>query len=893
MASSNSVLATNARFKMNAFVKKFLGVLVVGQLTFLAWPAQKTMNLGGLPLWFEATRGQADSQYVAHGRDSEFMVSPAGTEMVLREAGGKTASTRMEFVGANPAAEISGDAAMGGKISYLIGNDSTRWQSGLAAFGRVRVERVYPGINVVYYGNQQRLEYDFDLAPGARPEMIALRFTGADKVSVNSEGDLDVKLDGRDIIQHQPVAYQVSGGIRQAVQVSYRTMDARTVGFSVGHYDSGLPLVIDPVLAYSTFFGGNKDDIVWAVAFGTNDNSVYIAGQTVSTTIADGVGLATPGAFQTTLQGGQVDGDAFVAKFGATGTNLIGTNLIYCTYLGGSGEDVANALTVDGEGHAFVAGTTDSLNFPHTNAIMGTYGNPPYHYNGSQLTGSFDNFLKANPFCGFVTELDASGANLVYSTYLGGGGVGWNSAFGVAVDGEDRALVVGETFSTNFPVTANAYQTKFASVNNFYLGCNAFVSEIASNGNTLNYSTYLGGTNQDTAYSVSVNNGFVAVVGTTCSSNFPTTNYLGVTANSVGFTSSGQFLNGLTSGNLNNNLQILPYVFDGFVTLFQETNGTNLAPVYSTFLGGTNNDVAYGVAVDASGTAFVVGGTTSINFPNTTNMLSSFVLTNGTGVFLTNAFLTQIKLTNGSPVIGFSQVFGGAGNDIGWGVTLDAAENVFIAGSTSSVTNFNANPEDLLGSLSWTNAGGYDAFVTVFKSDLSGLIYSADFGSSFDDSAYCIAVDPEDSVYVAGATYVGPSAVTAYPLFNSFQPMPPDDVNGFLAKIWMGSSISPQLLTSTSGTNLLLSWAPEPQAQIGSGTFFVQTATNLLSMVVTTNLIPPIPPATLTNEVVVTNWVAAPNWTTLAVPPVRTTNGVTTFTVTPTSQNQFFRLKSF
>lgn len=876
----------NAHFKMNSFAKKSLGVCVVLQLAVLALSAQKVMNLGSLPLWFEASPGPADvsSQFVAHGCDSEFLISSSGAEIVLRETGGKTVSTHMQFVGVNPSAGISGDAGLGGKINYLIGNDPARWQPGLAAFVRVRVEKIYPGINVVYYGNQQRLEYDFELAPGVKPEAIVIRFDGADKISVNDQGELVVKLDGREIIQHQPVAYQVSGNNRHAVQVGYKILDARTVAFSVGRYDSQLPLVIDPVLAYSTFFGGNNNDIAWAVALDTNDNSVYIAGQTLSTKITSTLPFATPGAFQTNFPGGRATGDAFVAKF-----NNSATNLIYCTYLGGSGADVAKALAVDAAGHAFVAGATLSTNFPVKNYVV--YQN----FNGSKIAGQFDPTVNLYPSDAFVSELETNGSSLIYSTYLGGESS--DAALGLALDPDDNVYVTGYTYSTNFPVTSNALMPKFASVNNFYLGCNAFVAEIPAGGNTLNYSSYLGGTNVDVGYAIAFNNDYVAVAGSTCSSNFPAINSIQQYVSTNDYY-NGSLLNGRTN-NVNNNLQITPFVTDAFVTLFQ-ANGTGLSPLYSTFLGGTNTDLAYGVAVDPSGNAYVVGGTTSTNFPSSTNgvALSSYVQTNTTGLFITNAFLTQIQWTGGHPYIGYSRTFGGFGNDVATGVALDAAGNVFIGGFTSSWTNYNATTGNLIGALSYTNTalGGnnnVNVFVTAFKSDFSGLLYSADFGSSSGDWGYGIAVDAADSVYVVGQTKSSTGSSIGFPVFNAWEPIPPDDNNGFLTKIWLAPPALPELTTTNTGTNLLVSWSAVPLAQINANTFYLETTTNLISGVLfTTNLVS-------TNVIISTSLIGATNWTIVKQKPFSTneivggiTNQTYTYTFDPTNQMRFFRLQS-
>ena len=865
----------NARFKMNSFVKKFLGVGIVLQLAVWVLPAQTRMNLGSLPLWFEtAQNGAAATQFVARGRDSEITISADGVQFELRQSNQQVGSARMGFAGANRSAEISGGAELAAKINYFTGNDPARWQPGRDAFGQVRVTGIYPGINVVFYGNQQRLEYDFDLQPGARPETVAIRFTGVDEVAVNPQGELVVKLDGREIIQHQPVAYQAFGKVRHAIQVGYKVLDAHTVAFSVGDYDPRLPLVIDPVIAYSTFFGGNNNDTAWAVALGTNDNSVYIAGQTLSTKITSSLLLATPGAFQTSFQGGPSTGDAFVAKFHDLGTNTdelsdLATNLIYCTYLGGSADDAAYALAVDANGHAFVAGSTSSTNFPIKNPII--YGN----FNGSKIGGVFNALFKQFLSDAFVSELGTNGTNLVYSSYLGG--ESWEAAFGLALDPAGDAFVTGETFSTNFPVTANAYQHFFASSNNINVGCNAFVSEISTNGSngmTLSYSTYLGGTNQDVGHAISYNNGFLAVAGSTCSSNFPTfnspTNLISGTNHFV-----GNELNRATN-NINNNLTIGPVVNDAFVTLFQTTGTSLSAPLYSTFLGGTNDDSAYGVAVGPSGNVYVVGETTSTNFPSTTYTnqvaLPSYLQTNNANIFLTNAFLTQIVWDGTTPAIGYSQMFGGFGNDFAWGVALDTVGNIFIVGQATSYTNLLATTNNIIGSLTRTNAnndGSSDVFITAVKADFSALLYAAYFGSSRDDFGYGIAVGADDSAYVVGQTLWTSGASVGFPVFNAWEPVAPDGNNGFLTKIWLTPPALPELTVSNSGTNVVVSWSASLLAQINTSTFNLQTTTNLVS----------------TNWVVVTQNPFSTNEVIAGV-----TNQFYTYPFGRTNQMRFFRL---
>ncbi len=857
---------------MNSFVKKFLSSGAVLQLTILALSAQTTMNLGNLPLWFEADPSAATSQFVAHGRDSEIQLAATSAQFVFRQSAHQTVSARMEFVGANPTAEISGGAEMTGKVNYLVGNDSSHWQSGVTAFAQVRANQIYPGINVVYYGNQQRLEYDFDLAPGVKPETIALRFAGADKVSVNHQGELVVTLAGREIVQHQPVAYQTVGNTRHEIPVGYKMVGANTVAFSVGQFDAHLPLVIDPVLSYATYFGGNSTDIAWAVAWG-NDNSIYIAGQTLSTKISSSLPFATSGAFRTNFQGGSQTGDAFIAKFHDPGTNAAGadlnTNLIYCTYLGGSGDDVAKSLAVDSSGHAFVGGATTSTNFPVKNWVV------YQSFNGATNAGKYDPSVKAYPSDVFVTELETNGASLVYSTYFGGSG--YDSVLGLALDSSDNVYITGYAFSTNFPVTPDAYQTNYAFLNTqTYVFGNAFIAEIAANGNTLNYSSYLGGTNVDIGYAISVNGSYVTVVGSTSSTNFPTRNFIHqsfvqlpfYTTNKVSGTTNitinyfdGGHLNGST-----NKVSSLFFQNDAFVASFL-VNGTSLTNRYVTLLGGTNDDLAYGVTTDPDGNAYVVGGSDSRNFVNTTNgvYIPSFMRTNTTGVVVTNAFLTQVTWNGSNANVGYSQMFGGSVADQAQGVALDAAGDIFIIGTARSL-NFPTTTNNLIGSLTVTNSGNNssrsDVFVTAVKADFSQLLYSTYFGGAGNEFGNAIAVDPDGNAFITGQTL----SSTTFPVFDAWQATVPDANNAFLAKIWLNAPALPALTINHVGTNLFVLWPPVA---------FVQFTTNDLRLATTTNLL-----------------VNTTNWTVLSQTPVLT-NGSYTYKFGPTNQARFFRLQKY
>jgi hypothetical protein len=343
--------------------QKNLAVLALG-LAALAASAQTTANFGSVPLYFEAA---SPASFLARGGDSQFSVSPDGARLVLQKSG-VTRTVQMQFTGANPQARIQGDTELPGKINYLTGSDPAQWRAGVPTFAKVRAGEIYPGINVVYYGNQRRLEYDLTVAAGADPNSIAIHFAGADKISLDAQGGLVLELGDDEILQPKPLVYQTVGGARNEIAGGYKILDAHDVAFAVGNYDHALPLVIDPVLAYSTYFGGTLADTAWSVAVDTSSN-VYVAGQTLSKYAVKKVPFSTPGAFQQNFGGGKLIGDGFVAKFDSTGTNLI-----YLTYLGGSGDDFVASVAVDAAGNAFVTGFTDSPNFPTNNALQPAIG---------------------------------------------------------------------------------------------------------------------------------------------------------------------------------------------------------------------------------------------------------------------------------------------------------------------------------------------------------------------------------------------------------------------------------------------------------------------------------------------------------------------------------------
>lgn len=701
-----------------SFLKPVAAAVAISSLALAA--RAQTVSPFALPLYFEANKNQ--TEFLSSGSDYQFFISPTSVQIALRESS-HTATARMEFVGANAHAQIRGLEALPDKVNYLIGNDPSQWQTGLATFPKVRVSEIYPGINLVFHGNQRRLEYDFAVHPGANPNAIKIRFSGVDRIYTTSQGDLVLKIGGNEICQPAPEIYQTTGGTRKIIGGGYKILDARTVAFETANYDHSLPLVIDPMLNYSSFFGGNLDTIGWAIALGTND-CVYVAGQTMSK------GFFTSGAVQTNYGGGTYAGDAFVAKLAGNPA----TNLIYLTYLGGKGDDAALGLAVNPAGNAFVTGYTESTNFPVSNAI------PGHAKIGGKIGPTGLYFADA-----FVTELSQSGSNLIYSTYLGGESA--DSGYGIALDSSNDVYVTGFSYSTNFPVTPNAMQSHLLCSNNMYVDANAFVSEITNGGGALVYSTYLGGTNYDVGRAIALDtSNDVYVAGYTASFNFP------VWHTPTNFPSL-HYLNGAT------NAFHVDNKFDGFVTKFPPLNGT-ISPstqtnaFYSTFLGGTNNDLAYGIAVDGAGNAYVTGWTCSTNFPITNNPsgLFSYVTTNGTFFppIATNAFLTKIS-ADGRQVMD-STVFGGRSIDIGYGVAVDAAGDAFVVGTENS-TNFpTMNTSGSLMATNTSRTGVNDAFVAAFNADWSTMYYSVCLGGKKSTFGCGIALDSATNVFITGLT---------------------------------------------------------------------------------------------------------------------------------------------
>ncbi len=706
-----------------------LAAAVAGQKpvnSFRPWPrgsASLNRNYGQLPLSFQANVGQTDPRVQFLSAANGAMLFLTSTEAVFRLdklAGGapdslgevgppSTAVVRMQLTGAYPDVHGAGLEALPTRANYFLGGDPAAWHTNVPSYGRVEFPGVYPGIDLVYYGNQGQLEYDFVVAPGADPRAIALHFQGADGVALDAAGNLVVRTAAGPLVQHRPVLYQTVNGVRQSVAGSFVLLGPDQVGVTVGRYDPAQALVIDPTLAYSSYLGGSGEEMALGLAV-DDQGDMFVTGQTSSPDFP-------------TTDGSTGDGlpHAFVAELDPTGTYLV-----FATYLGGSGIDRGNAITLDGGGDIYIAGRTSSRNFPRAHAL-------PY---GRTYPGG--------AYSAFVTKLSPTGDSLVYSTYLGGSGN--DDALGIAVNAQNQAYVVGGTSSDDFPTTPNAFQYE-------KVGTVAFLARINAADSNLLYASYLGGdASSQRANGVALDGaGNVYITGQTTAIDFPVTSQA----------AQPDFGGGISNA---------------FVAKFNPARSGVRSLVYATYLGGSQDDRGLAVAVDGAGNAYVTGETSSPDFPTVNAFQPTFQATNF------NAFITKVDPTGSSWV--FSSYFGGSGWDIAAGIALDAQNNIYLTGMTTSPDFPTVNAiQDTFG------GGNSDAFVAELSADGSGPLFSTYLGGSGDENPDenvvhtgehngRIAVDSAGTIYVIGNTQSAD-----FPTVNALQGNLNGLTNAFLVQI--------------------------------------------------------------------------------------------------------------
>ena len=718
---------------------------------------------GKLPLAFELNRGQAGDDVQFLSRAGTYSLYLTRTDAVLflrkprRDRPAESAmpasapatvggSLRMNLVGANPALRIEGQDPLPGTVNYFIGNDPAGWRTDIATYASVNYRGVYPGIDLVFHGNQRQFEYDFLVAPHADPETITIMFSGAASMRVDDDGSLVLHTADGEIRQRRPDVYQHVRGERRTINARYVLKHGDGVGFEIAAYDHGKPLLIDPVIAYATYVGGTGNEDSHAIAVDADGNA-YVAGQTNSTDFP-----VTAGAPQMTLAnngpGGNPDG--FVTKL-----NPSGTAIVYSTYLGGSCTDIIYAVAVDADGQAVVTGTSGSGINPNTEMPDCSGGNPPF----DPQSNPFRPFPQVNPlqsYAGnsdaFVTKLNVTGDGLVYSSFFGGG----SSEFGRAgaVDADGNAYLAGDTISSNFPASAGAYQTAAAG------GEDAYVVKVDATG-ALIYATLLGGGGLDSARGVAVDtSGDAHIVGLTGSgsvdscnipqtSPFPTTPGAYQPAIAPSEPTNCMFCCTAFPGGsgVNANLE------DAFVAVIGATGGSL---VYSTYLGGGTGaagtsdaafDEGHAIAIDSQGDVYVTGTTGAADFPTKNPYQSSY---QGGSQPPGDAFVAKLRLNGaGASDLLYSTYLGSSSFDEGNGIAVNASGEFYVTGTGGVPQVDPLTPCPLPPCVS-----GGGAFVTKFAADGQSLVYSSSIVGTSTGAGIALGFGSGDTgnVYVTGTT---------------------------------------------------------------------------------------------------------------------------------------------
>jgi uncharacterized repeat protein (TIGR01451 family) len=764
--------------------------------------------LGQLPMIFEPNQGQADPsvKFVSRGQGYNLYLQEDSAVLALAR-GQHLQDVRMTLAGATSPAEISGTNRLPGTSNYFIGNDPKKWHRGIPQFAGVHYQSVYPGIDLVFYGSQGRLEYDFRVAPGADPLQAQLQFEGVGKAKL-SRGDLLLDANGANVRLQAPQIYQNLGNRRQRVTGRFVLRAANRVGFEIGPYDHSRELVIDPIISYSTYFGGSTPAgaVTNTPYVAVNGNGfIYLTGSTTATDLVSQFPALT-NAFQSTLNGAQ---NIFILELSPSAAGT--AQVIYLTYLGGSGTDTAAGIGVDTGGNAYVAGSTTSPNFPAVNAFQSKPVSTGTHV-----------------FVSEISQITATTPTLSYSTYLSG--TGTDIASGMAIDTNHNVFVTGTTTSVSSNDVASGFPSTKLPVpfqQNPSPGApiQFFVSEVNTLGiaaNSMAYSTYFGG----------------ATWGTTSATDAINNNKGGgITVDSVEnvyFSGTTNFYNSqetLTGGSgqptdfpvLNAYQPCLdtpppitlippvtcsatglptPYPTDAFVAKLNPVNAQSGAAqlLFSTYFGGAQTDTATAIAIDSSNVYITgstnsgVGGTTGFVIPTNSGPFQSCLNTPPpnpstctTTTSATDAYVarftnpteaTGTTTSTTPPSLGYFSYLGGSANDGGLAIAVDTAEGALVTGFTQSGTLNTVSPTTgfpvTTGAIQPTLKGTQNAFfahinTTTTTTNTTSANYSTYFGGNGIDRGTSITVDPSLNTYFAGDTTSSANLQVQNPLQSTLQ----------------------------------------------------------------------------------------------------------------------------
>lgn len=670
-------------------------------------------NFDLLPLSFQPNQGQSssDAKFLAQGRGFSALFKGTEADFLLAHSTGTSGLLRVTLPNSSRDVSISAESRLPGTVNYFNGNDPEKWHTGLPTFGRLRYANVYPGINLIYYGKQGTLEFDFQLSPEANPQSIQMRLQGAKILKLGDHGSLIVTVNGSVIRFQKPVIYQqTADNAKHLVPGSFRLLGKDRIGFAVAAYDRTRTLIIDPILNYSTYIGPYAS--ATAIAVDSNGEAYITGGTGANFPTTQGSYQSASGSSAHNYLGPSWP---FVAKFNSTGTALL-----YATYLTGNALDSAYGLALDTKGDAFVVGNTSSMNFPVTAGALQTT------YNATKSTG-------------FITELNSTGTALVYSTFLGGSTS--STVNGVAIDASGDAYLTGSTQDTNFPTTTGAYKTVALTKASSGLS-SAFVAKLNPAGTALVYSTYLGGSQTDASSAIAIDTtGEAFVGGDTTSNDFP------VTPGAIKPTREAS------------NVQA------AFVT---KLNAAGSALMYSTYLSGSANDALYALALDSSGNLYAAGSTTSPDFPITSGAFQPKIGITYFNYPQGNAFVTE--LNSSATTLLYSTFLGGNislgpyadDGDGATGIAVDRQGMVYVTGTACTgdfpVTAGAFEPQNLDGQIT----GECTAFITKLNPEPNTpLLYSTFLGGTgngdaddyfYGEGANGLTLDLSNNVYLAGYT---------------------------------------------------------------------------------------------------------------------------------------------